>query len=50
MGHKAETGVPLDKGCKMTVLMEEFKPPWTEQIDLPGVNPEVWAQRWGDKL
>lgn len=46
MGHKAETGVPLDKGCKMTVLMEEFKPPWTEQIDLPGVNPEVWAQRW----
>lgn len=46
MGDKAETGVPLDKGHKMSMLMEEFKPPWTEQVDLPEVNPEVWAQRW----
>ena len=24
MGDKAETGVPLNKGRKMTMLMEEF--------------------------
>ena len=26
--------------------MAEDKPPWTEQVDLPGRNPEVWAQGW----
>ena len=46
MGDKLETGVPLDKGHKMIMLMAENKPPQTEQVDLPGINAEVWAQGW----
>ena len=46
-GEKLETGVPLDKGHMMIMLMAEDKPLWTEQVDLPGLNPMVWAQGWG---
>ena len=31
MGDKLETGIPLDKGHKMIMLMAEDKPPWTKQ-------------------
>ena len=44
IGDKLEIGGPLDKGHKMIMLMAEDKPPWTEQVYLLGVNPEVWAQ------
>lgn len=43
MGDKLEIGVPLDKGHKMVMLMAEDKFPWTEQVDLPRINPEAWA-------
>ena len=46
MGDKLESGVPLDKGHKMIMLMAEDTPPRTEQVDLSRVNPEVWAQGW----
>ena len=45
-GDKLETAVPLDKGHRMIMLMTEDKPSRTEQVNLPGVNPEVWAQGW----
>lgn len=38
---KLEIGIPLDRGHKMIMLMSE-----TEQVDLPRVNPKVWAQGW----
>lgn len=44
MGEELETGVPLDKGHVIIMLMAEDKPLWTEQVDLPGLNPMVWAQ------
>ena len=44
MGDKPETGVPLDKEADMIVLITEDEPPHTEQVHLPGVSPEVWAQ------
>ena len=31
---KLESGIPLEKGHKITVLMAENIPPWTEQVDL----------------
>lgn len=43
MGDKLETVVSLDKGLEMIMLMTEDKPPQTEQVHLPGVNPEIWA-------
>lgn len=42
--YKLEGGIPLDKGHKMIMLMAEGKPPWAEQIHLPGMNPKVWAR------
>ena len=41
MGDKLGTGIPLDKGHKMTVLMAENIAPQIEQVDLPRVNPKV---------
>ena len=34
----------LRRGHMMTRLMAEDRPLWTGQVDLHGVNPEVWAQ------
>ena len=34
---------PLRQRAKMIMLMTEDKSPRTEQVNLPGVNPEVWA-------
>ena len=36
-GHKLESGVPLEKGSKITVLMAENVPLQTEQVDLSRV-------------
>ena len=44
MGNKLEISVPLDKGHKMIMLMAEDKPPWTKYVDLPKINPNIWAQ------
>ena len=43
MGDKLETVVSLDKGLEMIMLMTDDKLPQTEQVHLPGVNPEIWA-------
>ena len=44
MGNKLEISVLLDKGHKMIMLMAEDKPPWTKYVDLPKINPNIWAQ------
>lgn len=46
MGGKLETGISLVKGHKMIMLTAKDQPPRTEQIDLSGVSPGVWAQGW----
>ena len=47
---KLESGIPLEKGHKITVLMAENIPPWTEQVDLSRVILQYGPRDGWNKL
>lgn len=50
MDDKLETSIPLDEGHKKIMLMADDKPPWTEKVQLPRVNPKLCAQDTWDQM